>query len=132
MAVQTKRRTFPRGGVHPHEGKERTEHIPLAVSPPPAEVAVLMQQHIGAPAQPTVKKKDEVKKGELIGQAQGYISANVHAPIGGSVKAVEERVHNPTGRRVLAVLIEKTGQVVHFTGTVFDQHRAVAESVRGA
>jgi len=106
MVVETTRRTFPRGGVHPPEGKERTEHIPLSVSTPPDEVAVLMSQHIGAPAQPVVKKKDEVKKGELIGQAQGFISANVHAPVSGTVKAVEERVHNPTGRLVPAVIIE--------------------------
>jgi electron transport complex protein RnfC len=109
MSVNTERLTFPRGGIHPPERKERTAHMPLVVSQPPAEAAVLMLQHIGAPAQPVVQKKDQVKKGDLIGQAQGLISANVHAPIGGTVKGIEDRIHNPTGRLVPAVIIENNG-----------------------
>ena len=109
MAVEFKKSTFPRGGVHPPEAKGRTEQAPLVVSKPPAEVAVLMLQHIGAPAQPVVNKKDQVKKGDLIGRAQGFISANVHSPVAGTVKSIEERIHNPTGRRVTAVVIENSG-----------------------
>ncbi len=102
--------TFRHGGVHPAEQKERTRGVPLCVSEPPAEVAVLMVQHIGAPAAPVVKKKEKVDKGQLIGEAQGYISANVHAPVSGTVKAVEPRVYNVTGARVPAVVIENDGE----------------------
>jgi len=110
MRSPTKSLTFPRGGVHPPERKERTEHMPLVVSEPPASVEVLMLQHIGAPAAPVVKKKEAVKKGQLIGKAQGFISANVHAPVSGTVRAVENRIHNPTGRPVPAVIIESDGE----------------------
>ncbi len=112
MAQKKETITFPRGGVHPDGHKERTSEEPIRISKPPEEVAVPMVQHIGAPAAPTVKRKDEVKKGELIGEAQGYISANVHAPISGTVKAVEERIYNVTGARVPAVVIESDGEDV--------------------
>ncbi|MFO7958512.1 MAG: electron transport complex subunit RsxC [Candidatus Brocadiia bacterium] len=110
MAATTEKHTFPKGGVHPDEYKDRTSRMPLEVSPVPDEVAVLMVQHIGAPAAPTVEKKDEVGKGQLVGRAQGYISANVHAPVSGTVKGVEERVYSVTGALVPAVVIENDGQ----------------------
>ncbi len=110
MATDTQTMTFPRGGIHPDDRKARTSGLPLVVSQPPEQVAVLMVQHIGAPAAPTVKKKDQVLKGQLIGEAQGYISANVHAPVSGTVTAVEARIHNVTGARVTAVIIDNDGQ----------------------
>jgi electron transport complex protein RnfC len=69
-----------------------------------------MLQHIGAPAKPVVNKKDVVKKGQPIGEPQGYISARVHAPVSGAVKAVEPRIHNPSGRLITAVIIENDGK----------------------
>ncbi len=110
MATVMQKRTFRRGGVHPDESKERTSGLPLQASEPPVEVAVLMAQHIGAPAAPVVKKKDTVRKGQLVGEAQGYISANVHAPVSGVVKAIEPRIYGVTGMRVPAVVIENDGQ----------------------
>lgn len=110
MATDTTTLTFPRGGVHPPENKGRTAGMPLVVSEPPAEVAVLMAQHIGAPAAPVVKKKDRVRKGQLVGEARGFISANVHAPVSGTVRAVEDRIYNATGARLPAVIIENDGE----------------------
>ena len=110
MATDTKTRTFPRGGVHPADGKARTSGMPLAASDPPAEVAVLMAQHIGAPAAPVVDKKDRVRKGQIVGQARGFVSANAHAPVSGTVRAVENRIFSVTGARVPAVIIESDGE----------------------
>jgi electron transport complex protein RnfC len=110
MTISAMLKTFRRGGVHPDESKERTSGLAIQRSQPPAEVAVLMAQHIGAPAAPVVKKKDPVKKGQLIGEARGYISANVHSPVSGTVKAVEPRTYGVTGTRVTAVVIENDGQ----------------------
>mgnify|MGYP006286113885 CR=1 FL=1 len=110
MTIKTRTKTFQRGGVHPPEGKERTSDVPLAVSQPPEEVAVLMVQHIGAPAAPVVNKKDHVAKGQIVGEAQGYVSANIHAPVSGTVRAVEDRVYSVTGARVPAVVIENDGE----------------------
>ncbi len=110
MEDMAKTMTFPVGGVHPEEGKDRTSGLPIRVSEPPGEVVVLMAQHIGAPARPVVEKKDLVGKGQLVGEAQGFISANVHAPVSGTVKAVEERTYSVTGLLVPAVIIENDGQ----------------------
>ena len=102
--------TFRRGGVHPEQSKERTSGLPIQRAEPPAEVAVLMAQHIGAPAAPVVQKKDKVKKGQLLGEARGYISANIHSPVSGTVKAIEPRTHCVTGSLVPAVVIENDGE----------------------
>ncbi len=110
MAVTQGTLTFRTGGVHPPEAKERTSGRPLEASSPPAEVAVLMAQHIGAPARAVVNKKDRVRKGQIVGEAAGYISANMHAPVSGTVRAVEERVYSVTGALVPAVVIENDGQ----------------------
>ena len=110
MSAETKTTTFARGGVHPAEGKERTSGMALHRSEPPALLAVPMVQHIGAPAAPVVKKRDEVKKGQLIGQAQGFISANVHAPVSGTVKDVARRIFPVTGMKVPTVIIENNGE----------------------
>lgn len=110
MATATRTMTFRRGGVHPDGDKARTSGMPLQLSEVPGELAVLMVQHIGAPAAAVVKKKDTVKKGQLVGEAQGYISANVHAPVSGTVKAVEPRIYSVTGTRIPAVIIENDGQ----------------------
>ncbi len=111
MATEFERKaTFPTGGVHPPEGKESTCGLALQRSDAPQTVEVLMQQHIGAPAAPVVNRRDEVKKGQLIGEARGFISANVHSPVSGKVKRIENRIHNPTGKAVAAVVIDNDGE----------------------
>ena len=100
------RLTFDHGGVHPPEYKERTRDLELEPFPVPDRVTVPLLQHIGSPAAAVVEKKDEVKKGQLIGEAQGFISANVHAPVSGTVKSVTKALHSPTGKKVPAVVID--------------------------
>mgnify|MGYP000666254615 CR=1 FL=1 len=93
-----------KGGIHPPYEK-RTKDAPIEEIEPPAQLVVPLSQHTGAPAKPLVKRGDQVAEGELIGEAQGFISANVHAPLPGKVKAVAER-HTPLGTRSLSVVIE--------------------------
>ena len=57
--------------------------------PLPAQVRILMSQHIGAPAKALVKKGDEVFVGTKIGEAGGFVSANIHSSVSGTVAAVE-------------------------------------------
>lgn len=91
-------RTFPRGGVHPHDFKSLTNAVPIRNAPIPAEAVIPMQQHMGAAAQCLVGPGDTVKEGMLIGRAAGPISANVHSPIPGKVKQIVE-VYLPGGAR---------------------------------
>ena len=81
-------------GVRLAGHKSRTRDLPIEPFSP-AEVAVPLSRHLGAPAVPLVQAGDRVRKGQTIGALAGKVSANVHASVSGTVKAVEER---PDGR----------------------------------
>ncbi|MDO4566677.1 MAG: electron transport complex subunit RsxC [Oscillospiraceae bacterium] len=74
----------------------------------PKRVTLLMAQHIGAPAKPCVEKGQRVFVGTLVGEAQGFVSANIHASVSGEVSDITE-VLTPTGARSQAVVIESDG-----------------------
>lgn len=99
-----------RGGVHPHERKEATEHKPVEVAPLPERVFIPMSQHAGAPSAPIVKKGDSVKTGTLIGEPTGRISAPIHASLSGTIADVAGLPHPLTGRPVQTVIIDSDGQ----------------------
>jgi len=80
------------GGVHPPENKRQSTHCPINRIPLASEIVLPLNQHIGAPAQSLVKAGDVVLKGQLIAQAQGLISAPVHASTSGTIRAVENRL----------------------------------------
>lgn len=96
------------GGVHPVEAKERTEKSAIADFPLPKQVVIPLQQHIGAPAKAVVKVGDEVRKGALLGEAGGFVSATVHASIGGTVRKIGPHPHG-LGVPVESVTIEGNG-----------------------
>jgi len=77
-----------RGGVHPPEHKELTEDKPLEVMPVPEEIFLPLGQHLGKPATPLVKKGDYVRKGQVVAESSGFISAPVHSPVSGTVKKI--------------------------------------------
>jgi len=97
-------RTFP-GGVHPFEGKLYTEKKKIEKLPRPKQVTIPLQQHIGAPTKPLVEKGQEVKAGEKLSEAEGYVSVPVHASVSGKIKAIED-IDHPVAGRGSAVIIE--------------------------
>ena len=97
------------GGVHPSEKKELSEHKGLVRFPQPDTVVLPMSMHLGAPANPIVQVGDYVKRGQVIAEAAGFISAPVHASVSGKVIAIEERPHANRGT-CLAVVIENDHQ----------------------
>jgi electron transport complex protein RnfC len=56
----------------------------------PGELVVALSQHLGSPAKALKAKGDTVVKGERIGEASGFISADVHAPVSGVVKEIRQ------------------------------------------
>lgn len=100
-------KTFP-GGLHPPEHK-LTAGLPIEAVPLPDQLVVPLAQHIGAPAVACVTVGQRVGKGEVIGQAKGFVSVPVHAPTSGEVLAVEPRLH-PQGRALPAVVIRPDGE----------------------
>ena len=92
------------GGVHPCENKELSEHAALVHFPAPDEVVIPMSMHLGAPANPVVQVGDEVKMGQMVGEAAGFISAPVHSSVSGTVIAVEDRPHATRGTCLSVVI----------------------------
>ncbi|MDD6920324.1 MAG: electron transport complex subunit RsxC [Eubacteriales bacterium] len=77
--------------------------------PVPAEVCIPMSMHIGAPCKPLVKKGDEVKVGQLIGDTDAFVSAPIHSSVSGTVKAIEEQ-RNAMGGYDQVVVITTDGK----------------------
>jgi len=98
-----------KSGVHPPHGKHYTENKQIEEYLPKGDIVIPMSQHIGAPAEPTVKKGDRVLVGQKIGEAKGFVSANVHASVSGTVKNVVP-VTLFNGAKSTAVIIENDGQ----------------------
>ncbi len=98
-----------RGGVHPASHKELTDEQALDNAATPALVRIPLQQHIGAPSKPLVKKGDSVKLGQTIAESDGFISVPQHASVSGTVKAVKEFAH-ASGRNVIAIEIANDGE----------------------
>ena len=96
------------GGVHPVEGKEGTEHMPLKKFADPKIAVIPLSMHLGAPANACVEVGDYVQVGQKIGEAAGFISAPVHSSVSGKVIAIEERPHANRGT-CPAIVIESDG-----------------------
>jgi len=100
-------KTFPKGGIHPPENK-LTADKPIVLLPVPPQVTVPVSQHIGAPATPTVEKGAVVKAGQVIAQAKGFVSANIHSPVSGKVSKIDTMI-DTTGYKQTAVVIDVEG-----------------------
>ena len=82
-------KTFRIGGIHPKENK-LTSQCPVTAIPVPRQVSLMLNQHIGAPANCIVKKGDTVKVGTLIAEANGFVSSNIHSPVSGTVSKIDK------------------------------------------
>lgn len=101
-------KTF-RGGVHPNEHKEYAKDVPYEVYLPKGEMVFPVTQHIGRPAKPVVKKGDQVLAGQIIAEADGFVSANIVSSCSGKVKAVDNR-RVISGTIEMSIIIENDGQ----------------------
>ena len=96
-----------KGAAVPHE--KGTAGMATVTMATPAHVIIPMSMHIGAPAEPVVKKGDQVCVGTLIGKAGGFVSANIYSSVSGTVEGVAPfRMVN--GSTCQAVAIAADGQ----------------------
>ncbi|NOY75170.1 MAG: electron transport complex subunit RsxC [Kiritimatiellaeota bacterium] len=98
-----------KGGVHPPEGKELSNKCEIKEAPLLDKYTVILQQHIGAPPKPIVVKGDEVKKGQLLAESGGFVSAPIHSPTSGTVSAMTE-IPGPMGAKMAAIEITADGK----------------------
>ena len=74
------------GALLPH--LKASSELETVTMPAPDVVYLPLQQHIGAPAKPVVKKGDKVFVGTVVAEAGGYVSAPVHSSVSGTVKEI--------------------------------------------
>jgi Na+-translocating ferredoxin:NAD+ oxidoreductase subunit C len=100
-----------RGGIHPEYRKELAAEKAITPLPMPARLTIMLQQHIGAPPRLLIKEGDEVRKGQMIAQGQGPISAPAHAPTSGRVLSITDvKAPHASGLTQTAVVIEADGR----------------------
>ncbi len=119
-------KTFRLGGIHPAENKlsanKKIESLEL-----PKQAIIPLGQHIGAPAQAVVKKGDTVKVGTLIAQATGFVSANIHSSVSGTVAKIED-VADASGNKRPAVIIDVQGDEWEET---IDRSSTLVKEIKG-
>jgi electron transport complex protein RnfC len=98
-----------KGGVHPPDKKELAKGRAIKVALAPKQVVIPLSQHIGAPCKPAVEIGQQVKKGEVVGNPQGFVSAPVHASVSGKVVSIGD-FPLATGKMTLSVVIENDFQ----------------------
>ena len=93
------------GGVHPPDYKQLSENCQIRAVGTPKQLAVMLSQHIGTICKPLVNKRDKVAAGQIIGQAEAFVSAPIHSPVSGTVKDICLCSHPVLGRAE-AIIIE--------------------------
>lgn len=122
-----------KGGLHPYDGKELSKDKPILEYLPKGEMVYPVSQHIGAPAAPCVTKGDRVLVGQRIAEAAGFVSANIHSSVSGTVKAIEPRV-TVSGAKVNCIVVENDGEYeqVPFTSIGERTPEAIIQAVKDA
>lgn len=92
-------------GVHPEEYKElscdkRIERMPFV-----EEYILPLSQHTGAPSKSIVKVGQKVKRGEMIAEPGAYVSVALHAPVDGTVVAID-LFDSPNGQMLPSIKIK--------------------------
>jgi Na+-translocating ferredoxin:NAD+ oxidoreductase subunit C len=99
------------GGIHPEENKDQSNQVPIQTAAIPYELILPLSQHIGAPSKLLVKVGDTVLKGQKLADADGFISACLHAPTSGEIIAIEDRPStHSSGFDVPSVVLRTDGK----------------------
>ena|GEM_PF-1281616 len=120
-----------KGGVKPPTHKAESVALPIAAAPLSPRLIVPLHQSIGGTPRPVVAVGDNVLKGQLIGEADGWISAAIHAPTSGAVVAIAPYVQpHPSGLDALCVVIEPDGEDRWIERRPFDHAAVSPDEVR--
>jgi Na+-translocating ferredoxin:NAD+ oxidoreductase subunit C len=96
-------KTFAKGGVHPPENKLSAEGR-IRLLPLPKTVYIPLGQHLGSPAEPLVKRGDNVKTGQIIAKSTGFISACIHSSATGKISKIDMLMDHSGYRRMTVVI----------------------------
>ena len=95
-----------RFGVHPPHRKTFSESCEIEeIQLKSGQTVVIpISQHIGAPCQAAVEKKQQVIAGQEVGKTEAFVSAPVFSPVNGTVKDVSPQPVG-SGGKVVSVVI---------------------------
>jgi Na+-translocating ferredoxin:NAD+ oxidoreductase subunit C len=86
------------GGVHPPGNKAQSTQLPIGQLPLPEKLVLPLRQHVGNIPKLKVNVGDKVLKGQLLAEAEGAVSAAIHAPTSGVVTAIGDAIiPHPSG-----------------------------------
>ena len=86
------------GGVHPPENKAQSTQLTIGQLPLPEKLVLPLRQHVGNIPKVKVLIGEHVLKGQLIAEAEGTVSAAIHAPTSGTISAIEDAtIPHPSG-----------------------------------
>ncbi|MBU0498638.1 MAG: electron transport complex subunit RsxC [Gammaproteobacteria bacterium] len=99
------------GGVHMPDMKSLSNGLPTAKAAIPPLLVLPLRQHIGEAAEPLVKAGDRVLKGEKIARGAGILSASLHAPTSGILRAIAPHpIPHAAALTGLCILLEPDGE----------------------
>jgi electron transport complex protein RnfC len=114
------------GGLRLEAHKERSRSKPLRDASTPAEVILPLDQHGGAAAVPVVEVGDTVSMGQPIARPGADISAWLHAPVSGTVTAIEPRPSpNHMGAPTMSIVLANDGRDVFAESPRIDDFTAM-------
>ncbi len=98
------------GGVLPNEYKELTENLAFESFPSPEQIILPLSQHLGKEAKALVKKGEDVKAGQMIAQAEGFVSAPVHSSVAGKIMSIGKE-QTSSGFPKDSIVIKRNGTI---------------------
>ena len=99
------------GGVHPSEHKQESTKKPISKLTIPEKLVLPLRQHVGYVPKIKVKVGDYVLKGQMLAEAEGSVSAAIHAPTSGTITAIGETIiPHPSGLPDMCISIQPDGK----------------------
>ena len=128
---KTAKDIFPfHGGVHPPENKAQSTQLPIGQLPIPEKIVLPLRQHVGNIPKIKVQVGDYVLKGQLIAEAEGTVSAAIHASTSGTVSAIEDAIiPHPSGLPDRCITITPDGLDTWIEKTPQDWRNAERKSL---
>jgi electron transport complex protein RnfC len=99
------------GGVHPEGHKQLSTTLPIAKLAIPQKLVLPLRQHVGYIPKVKVQVSDHVLKGQMLAEAEGTVSAAIHAPTSGTVTAISEAIiPHPSGLPDMCITLTPDGK----------------------
>ena len=110
--LKSAKEIFPfHGGVHPPENKAQSTQFPIMQLSLPEKIVLPLRQHVGNIPKIKVSIGNYVLKGQLLAEAEGAVSAAIHATTSGTISAIEDAIiPHPSGLPDRCITITPDGK----------------------